>query len=153
MACCQLTSSRLQLQRLCNCVVTSWPVAAQALWRGNGTNVIRIAPEVALRFVLHDQLLTMFSPTDGTPLGFSGKLAAGAAAGALFACLSTAVACFDCNAYDKWINRHPAGTACYHMCQQILMQGHTGVEQKRAICQHTAGCGMALESTLQFWHV
>lgn len=54
-----------------------------ALWRGNGTNVIRIAPEVALRFALHDQLLTMFSPTDGTPLGFSGKLAAGAAAGIL----------------------------------------------------------------------
>ena len=53
----------------------------QALWRGNGTTLWRILPEVGLRFALHDQLLTMFSPVDGQPLGFSGKLAAGISAG------------------------------------------------------------------------
>ena len=59
--------------------------AAQALWRGNGTAVVRLVPEVSLRFALHDQLLTMFSPTNGQPLGFQGKLAAGATAGAISA--------------------------------------------------------------------
>lgn len=53
----------------------------QALYRGNGANVLRLVPEVALKFGLNDQLKIMFAPADGRPMSFSRKLAAGATAG------------------------------------------------------------------------
>ncbi|GIM04015.1 hypothetical protein Vretimale_8654 [Volvox reticuliferus] len=60
------------------------PVAAsQALWRGNGANVLRLVPDVAFRFVVHDQFRVMFAPMDGSPPGVAEKLAAGAATGIL----------------------------------------------------------------------
>ncbi len=59
------------------------PSAVQALYRGNGANVLRLVPEVALKFGLNDQLKIMFAPADGRPMSFSRKLAAGATAGVL----------------------------------------------------------------------
>ena len=53
----------------------------QALYRGNGANVLRLVPEVGLKFALNDQFRTMFTPSDGRPIGFEGRLAAGAATG------------------------------------------------------------------------
>ncbi len=55
----------------------------QALYRGNGANVLRLVPEVGLKFALNDQFRTMFTPSDGRPIGFEGRLAAGAATGIL----------------------------------------------------------------------
>ena len=55
----------------------------QALYRGNGADVLRLVPEVALKFGLNDQLKIMFTPADGKPMSFSRKLAAGATAGVL----------------------------------------------------------------------
>lgn len=55
----------------------------QALYRGNGANVLRLVPEVALKFGFNDQLKIMFTPADGKPMSFSRKLAAGATAGVL----------------------------------------------------------------------
>ncbi|GFR50815.1 hypothetical protein Agub_g13090, partial [Astrephomene gubernaculifera] len=55
----------------------------RALWRGNGANVARLAPDVAFRFVVHDQFRVMFAPMDGSPPGVPEKLAAGAATGIL----------------------------------------------------------------------
>ncbi|CAL8463599.1 g3133 [Coccomyxa elongata] len=54
-----------------------------ALYRGNGANVLRLVPEVGLKFALNDQFRTMFTPSDGRPIGFEGRLAAGAATGIL----------------------------------------------------------------------
>ncbi len=56
---------------------------SQALYRGNGANVLRLVPEVALKFGFNDQLKIMFTPADGKPMSFSRKLAAGATAGVL----------------------------------------------------------------------
>ncbi len=53
------------------------------MYRGNGTNVLRLVPDVGIKFVLNDQLRIMFTPSDGRPLGFEGKLAAGATTGIL----------------------------------------------------------------------
>lgn len=55
----------------------------QALYRGNGANVLRLVPEVGLKFALNDQFRIMFTPSDGRPIGFEGRLAAGAATGIL----------------------------------------------------------------------
>lgn len=55
----------------------------QALYRGNGANVLRLVPEVGLKFALNDQFRTVFTPSDGRPIGFEGRLAAGAATGIL----------------------------------------------------------------------
>lgn len=55
----------------------------RALWRGNGTNVVRLLPDVAFRFAVHDQFRVMFAPMDGSPPGVGEKLAAGAATGIL----------------------------------------------------------------------
>lgn len=55
----------------------------QALYRGNGANVIRVLPDTLLKFAFYDQLKVMFAPTDGRPLGVGGKLAAGSATGIL----------------------------------------------------------------------
>ncbi|CAK0738628.1 hypothetical protein CVIRNUC_001070 [Coccomyxa viridis] len=54
-----------------------------ALYRGNGANVLRLVPEVALKFGLNDQLKILFTPADGGSMSFSRKLAAGATAGVL----------------------------------------------------------------------
>jgi solute carrier family 25 (mitochondrial adenine nucleotide translocator), member 4/5/6/31 len=53
----------------------------QALYRGNGANVARLVPDVALKFAVHDQLRLMFTPPDGSPPGVAEKAAAGAATG------------------------------------------------------------------------
>jgi hypothetical protein len=53
----------------------------QALYRGNGANVLRLAPDIAFKFVVHDQFKVIFSPADGGPLGVVERLAAGAATG------------------------------------------------------------------------
>ena len=53
----------------------------QALYRGNGANVLRLVPEVGTSFLLNEQLRIMFTPPDGRPIGFEGRLAAGAATG------------------------------------------------------------------------
>ena len=53
----------------------------QGLLRGNGAHVIRLLPEVGLRFALNEQLRIMFSPLDGRPIGREGKLMAGATTG------------------------------------------------------------------------
>ena len=53
----------------------------QGLFRGNGAHVIRLLPEVGLRFALNEQLRIMFSPLDGRPIGREGKLMAGATTG------------------------------------------------------------------------
>jgi hypothetical protein len=53
----------------------------QALYRGNGANVLRLIPEVGFKFAVHDQFRVMFSPPDGSPLGVAEKVAAGAATG------------------------------------------------------------------------
>lgn len=55
----------------------------RALWRGNGANVARLAPDVAFKFVVHDQFKIMFAPVDGSALGVGEKLAAAAATGVL----------------------------------------------------------------------
>ena len=44
--------------------------------------MLRLIPEVALRFTLHDRLRVMCSPLDGRPIGREGKLLAGATTGA-----------------------------------------------------------------------
>jgi hypothetical protein len=56
-------------------------VLLQALYRGNGANVLRLVPEVGFKFAVHDQFRVMFSPPDGSPLGVQEKMAAGAATG------------------------------------------------------------------------
>ena len=53
----------------------------QAYFRGNGANVLRLVPDTAIKFALHDSFKVMFAPPDGRPLGVTGKLAAGSATG------------------------------------------------------------------------
>ena len=54
----------------------------QAFYRGNGTNVLRLLPEISLKYAINDQLKVLFAPQDGRSLGLQGKLAAGATTGA-----------------------------------------------------------------------
>lgn len=74
----------------------------QALYRGNGTNVLRLVPDVAVKFTLNDQLRIMFTPSDGRPLGFDGKLAAGAATGILRVSLPPHSAVSQHQKYKHW---------------------------------------------------
>ena len=47
-----------------------------ALWRGNGANVLRLVPEVGLKFALNDQMRLLFAPADGRARG-PGRQAGG----------------------------------------------------------------------------
>ena len=49
--------------------------------------MLRLVPEVALKFGLNDQLKILFTPADGGSMSFSRKLAAGATAGVLKVCM------------------------------------------------------------------
>lgn len=53
----------------------------QALYRGNGANIVRLVPDIAFKFVVHDQFKVMFTPADGSALGVLERFAAGAATG------------------------------------------------------------------------
>jgi hypothetical protein len=52
----------------------------QAYYRGNGTNVARLFPEVTLKFVLHDQIKLMFNAETKSP-SLRDRLAIGATTG------------------------------------------------------------------------
>jgi hypothetical protein len=57
--------------------------AVQALYRGHGANVLRVMPEVMLKFGIHDQLRVIFGSTsvDPTQLPLSARIAAGSMTG------------------------------------------------------------------------
>ena len=70
-------------------IVIVMPVSdVQAYYKGNGANVLRLLPDTAVKFALHDSFKVMFAPPDGRPLGLTGKLAAGSATG-LIKCFSS----------------------------------------------------------------
>lgn len=53
----------------------------QALYRGNGANVLRLVPEVGFKYALHEQLQVLFAPSDGSLPGVSQKLVTSSATG------------------------------------------------------------------------
>jgi len=55
----------------------------KGLWRGNGINVMKIAPESALKFGVYDELKKMIKGDQKRELDISERLAAGSAAGAI----------------------------------------------------------------------
>ena len=59
--------------------------ALQSLYRGNGINVLRVVPEVLLKFSIHDQLRVIVGATsmDSAQLPVSSRIAAGALTGVL----------------------------------------------------------------------
>ncbi|XP_068104533.1 mitochondrial adenyl nucleotide antiporter SLC25A25 isoform X2 [Hyperolius riggenbachi] len=54
----------------------------RSLWRGNGINVIKIAPESAIKFMAYEQI-KRFIGTDQETLGIRERLVAGSLAGAI----------------------------------------------------------------------
>ncbi|KAL5012774.1 hypothetical protein ScPMuIL_011325 [Solemya velum] len=55
---------------------------AKSLWRGNGINVIKIAPESALKFMAYEQVKNLFR-RENQELGVIERLASGSIAGAI----------------------------------------------------------------------
>ena len=57
----------------------------QGLYRGHGANMLRIAPEVMLKFGIHDQLKVIFgsAAADQAQLPLSSRIAAGSMTGVL----------------------------------------------------------------------
>ncbi|KAK0045118.1 calcium-binding mitochondrial carrier protein SCaMC-2 [Biomphalaria pfeifferi] len=55
----------------------------QSLWRGNGINVIKIAPESAIKFMAYEQIKSLFKGESNREIGVIDRLLAGSAAGAI----------------------------------------------------------------------
>lgn len=55
----------------------------KSLWRGNGTNVIKIAPESAIKFAAYEQIKRLVVGDTGKPIGMVERFAAGSSAGAI----------------------------------------------------------------------
>ncbi|KAG5682049.1 hypothetical protein PVAND_011437 [Polypedilum vanderplanki] len=51
------------------------------LWRGNGINVIKIAPESAIKFMVYEQVKRFIRGNDNRPMGIFERFVAGAVAG------------------------------------------------------------------------
>ena len=64
-------------------VVAHLAAGVQALYRGNGANVLRVVPEVMLKFSMHDQLRIIFatSAVDPAQLPLTSRIAAGSITG------------------------------------------------------------------------
>lgn len=56
---------------------------ARSLWRGNGINVVKIAPESALRFYAYEHVKRILCRDDGKPLHMYERLLAGSTAGVI----------------------------------------------------------------------
>ncbi|XP_005111405.1 calcium-binding mitochondrial carrier protein SCaMC-2-B isoform X2 [Aplysia californica] len=55
----------------------------KSLWRGNGINVIKIAPESAIKFMAYEQIKALFKGDSNKELGVLERLLSGSAAGAI----------------------------------------------------------------------
>ncbi|CAL1537811.1 unnamed protein product [Lymnaea stagnalis] len=55
----------------------------KSLWRGNGINVIKIAPESAIKFMAYEQIKALFKGDSGKEIGVIERLLSGSAAGAI----------------------------------------------------------------------
>ncbi|XP_026124832.1 calcium-binding mitochondrial carrier protein SCaMC-2-A isoform X1 [Carassius auratus] len=55
----------------------------RSLWRGNGINVIKIAPESALKFMAYEQIKRLMGSSQEAPLGISERFVAGSLAGVI----------------------------------------------------------------------
>ncbi|XP_065830281.1 calcium-binding mitochondrial carrier protein SCaMC-2-like [Oscarella lobularis] len=53
----------------------------RSLWRGNGVNVVKIAPETAMKFFAYEQIKKLFRENSSTDLRVSERFAAGSLAG------------------------------------------------------------------------
>lgn len=53
------------------------------LWRGNGINIIKIAPETALKFAAYEQVKKIIKGDNRVPLAIHERFLAGATAGAI----------------------------------------------------------------------
>ena len=54
----------------------------KSLWRGNGANIIKIAPESAMKFAAYEHIKRMFTGESGE-ISFPARFAAGSSAGAI----------------------------------------------------------------------
>ncbi|XP_052460958.1 calcium-binding mitochondrial carrier protein SCaMC-2-A [Carassius gibelio] len=55
----------------------------RSLWRGNGINILKIAPESALKFMAYEQIKRLMGSSQEAPLGISERFVAGSLAGVL----------------------------------------------------------------------
>ncbi|KAG5666949.1 hypothetical protein PVAND_014954 [Polypedilum vanderplanki] len=55
----------------------------KSLWRGNGINVIKIAPESAMKFMVYEQVKKVIRGNNERPLGIYERFVAGAVAGCI----------------------------------------------------------------------
>jgi hypothetical protein len=117
----------------------------QALWRGNGANLVRLLPEIALKFSMHEQFNVMFAPTDGRPMSLQGKLAAGGATGMRSRALATAAA----------VSRLVQIASPRHFRRMLLVRPAAGraiAASDRAVCRHMclASCAGIMKTLLVY---
>lgn len=54
-----------------------------SFWRGNGINILKIAPESALKFAAYEQIKRLIRQNEDRPMAIYERFAAGAAAGGI----------------------------------------------------------------------
>lgn len=55
----------------------------KSFWRGNGINVLKIAPESALKFAAYEQIKSLIRQNESRPMAISERFVAGACAGGI----------------------------------------------------------------------
>lgn len=75
--------TKTKIAKICHFVISKFFLKNRSLWRGNGINVLKIAPESAIKFAAYEQVKRFIRGEENRPMSIFERFVAGACAGSV----------------------------------------------------------------------